>query len=208
MNQTNRKFLDSVYDVKDDADTRTFYADWADTYDQEVTGEGYITPRRCAAALAQYAPDQAQPILDLCCGTGLSGMALREAGFSVIDGVDFSMEMLTHARRQNVYRRTFLHDLSKPLALAPGTVAHAVAVGGINPGHAPPIAIDHSLAAIPVGGLLVFSLNDHALADAHFEGRVHANVDCGAAELLFREYGEHLPGVGLKAMVYALRRRS
>ena len=72
-----RRFLDSAYDLGDADATKRFYRKWAATYDDEVAGEGYITPNRCAEALAQFAGDPDQPVLDLGCGTGLSGVALK-----------------------------------------------------------------------------------------------------------------------------------
>lgn len=203
-----RRFLDSAYDLGDTDATKQFYRKWADTYDDEVAGEGYITPNRCAEALAQFASDPDQPILDLGCGTGLSGVALRAAGFRVVDGTDFSDEMLRIARQRNIYRRTFSHNLADPLPLPVASVSNAVAAGVISPAHAPPAAIDHVIEVLVPGGVFVFSLNDHARKAPAFEGRVHSWVDSGVADLLLRENGPHLPGIQMKAMVYALRKRN
>ncbi len=203
-----KRFLDNVYGLEKRGATKNFYRDWAATYDDEVVGEGYITPQRCAESLFRLSADTTQPVLDLGCGTGLGGVALRNAGFRVIDGTDFSEDMLEIARARNIYRRTFGHDLSEPLPLPPGGISNAMAAGVIGPGHAPPEAIDHAINALAPGGVLVFSLNDHARKKPAFEGRVHAWVDCGAAELAHREIGPHLPGIGLEAMVYALRKRA
>ena len=208
MAAAKRNFLTSVYALKDLEATRSLYRDWAETYDDEVRSQGYITPARCARILAEHVPDLSLPVLDLGCGTGVAGLALIEAGFSVIDGADFSEEMLELARERRIYRRTFLHDMSHPLQIESGWISHAVAVGVFNRGHAPPEAIDHALAALPTGGLLVFSLNDRAMEDPSYEGRVHAQIDGGGADLLVRDYGEHLPGAELGAMVYALRKRN
>lgn len=207
MNKETGRFLDSAYGLAGGESTGEFYRKWAKSYDEEVQSEGYITPQRCATTLASAAADSAQPILDLGCGSGLSGAALREAGFRVIDGIDMSPEMLELAKARGIYRRMTLHDLSQPLPMPRGTVANIAAVGVISPGHAPHAAIDHAIDVLPPGGVLVFSLNDHALAEPAYEGRVHAHVDSGSVELVCREYGDHLPGIDLKSMVYALRRR-
>lgn len=207
MVATARKFLDDAYDLDDPAATQTFYRDWAGSYDEEVHSQGYVTPQRCARMLARHVADQTLPILDVGCGTGISGHALAAAGFSLIDGTDFSDEMLARARERTIYRRIFLHDLAHPIPLESGRTAHAVAAGALNPGHAPAEAIDHVLDILPDGGIFVFSLNDHALQDPTFQGRIHAHIDCCTAALLEREYGDHLPGIGVGAMVYALRKQ-
>ncbi|MEM1352619.1 MAG: methyltransferase type 11, partial [Pseudomonadota bacterium] len=38
------------------------------------------------------------------------------------------------------------------------------------------------------------------------EAAVNEWLDCGAAQLLFKENGEHLPGLGLRSNVYVLER--
>lgn len=202
---SGRRFLDSAYDLPDRRATAGFYADWAASYDAEIAENGYATPARCAEALAVHGADPAAPVLDIGCGTGLSGLALRAAGFQAVDGTDFSAEMLAGAERRGVYRRLFQGDLAESLP-APGAYANAVAVGVINPGHAPPETLDAVLAILPAGGLFVFSLNDHALADPSFPERVERLVADGAAELVSSEHGPHLPGIGLGATVYVLRK--
>ncbi len=201
-------FLDDAYELDGSEATQAFYGEWAETYEAEIKANGYVTPTRCAAALAAHAADAGAPLLDLGCGTGLSGEAFRAAGFAVIDGTDFSAEMLAYARdKPGVYRRLTLGDLTRPIPADPGEYANVAAVGVFSPGHAPASMLDAVLALLDRGGCFVFSLNDHALADPSFEARIAANVDAGIAEVAFQEYGDHLPGTGLRASVYVLRRR-
>ena len=200
-------FLERAYDLEDAEATKALYKDWAASYEAEVRANGYATPARCAEALAGLVADKAAPLLDLGCGTGLSGEALRAAGFATIDGTDFSAEMLAHARdKPGLYRRLVRGDLSTPLPAKPGDYAHIAAVGVFSPGHGPPEMIDRVMAVLPPGGCFVFSLNDHALADPDYEGRLRAVVEAGTAELAFRDYGDHLPKQNLKAAVYVLRK--
>ena len=199
---TERRFLDHAYGLPDRQATADFYADWAASYDAEIAENGYATPARCAAALAA----RGAPVLDVGCGTGLSGLALRAAGFKTIDGTDLSAEMLARAATRGVYRRLFRGELADPLPVGPGAYANAAAVGVVSPGHAPPETVDAVLAILPAGGCLALSLNDHALAESAFPGRIERLVARGAAEPVFREHGRHLPGIGLEATVYVLRK--
>ncbi len=86
-----QKFLDSVYD-KGNRDVREIYADWSKTYDAEIAENGYATPMRAASALADSVQDKSRPVLDFGCGTGLSGLALKSKGFSIIDGIDVTLK--------------------------------------------------------------------------------------------------------------------
>lgn len=197
-------FLDKVYAARGEDQTREIYDDWAASYDAEVAANGYVTPGRCARALADVTEDMTAPILDFGCGTGLSGLALRRAGFETMDGVDLSPEMLTQAADKGVYRNTQV--VTGDVVLAPGAYTAIAAIGVIGSGAAPVDVLDMLMKALDSGGRLVFSYNDHTLEDPVFEARVAEWTDCGAARLLFKEYGDHLPVRGMKSNVYILEK--
>ncbi len=199
-------FLDKAYGLGDAEETRALYRDWAKSYDAELRAAGYASPARVAAAMAASVADRAAPLLDLGCGTGLSGEALRAEGFAAVDGTDFSAEMLAAAAAKGVYRRLIPGDLNRPIPAAPGDYANMVAVGVFSPGHAPPETIEAAVELLPAGGCFGFTLNDHALDEGVYEARVFALRDRGMAEIAFEDYGAHLPRRGLQAKVYVLRR--
>jgi predicted TPR repeat methyltransferase len=201
-----QQFLEKVYEARDTKETRALYDEWSDSYDAEVAGQGYATPERCAAALARFSSEPSRPILDFGCGTGLSGEALRVAGFSVIDGADLSEEMLAQARDKGIYRDLERLPADKPANIEKGKYAAIAAVGVIGAGAAPVSVFDVMMYALDKGGLLVMSLNDHAVKDKANEGRICEWVDCGAARLLFCEKGPHLPGIDLQSQVYVLEK--
>lgn len=201
-----RSFLDDAYRYSAPEETEAFYGEWAATYDEEIERNGYATPARTAAAMAACVEDLSAPFLDLGCGTGLSGRAFRQAGFTALDGTDFSQEMLDAARAKSVYRKLTRGDLHTPIPAQPGQYANMAAVGVISPGHAPPELMATALDLLPAGGCFGFSLNDHALEDEAYEGRMRALIADGTAELAFEEYGDHLPGIGLRAKVYVVKK--
>ncbi|MEO0381572.1 MAG: methyltransferase domain-containing protein [Pseudomonadota bacterium] len=198
------KFLDKAYSARDATSTRLLYDDWAASYEEEVSENGYATPGRCAEALKSFAGDLAIPVLDFGCGTGLSGLALKLAGFETIDGVDLSAEMLEGARSKGVYRH--LDQIEAGAELPRGDYALCAAIGVIGAGAAPIDVLHMLMRALPCGGKLVFSFNDHALEEPGNEGGVAEWTDCGAARLLFKEHGAHLPGIDLKSNVYVLEK--
>jgi predicted TPR repeat methyltransferase len=199
-------FLDTVYGIETQDDTRRLYRDWAETYDDEVLGAGYASPGRVAAAMANAVKDRTAPLLDLGCGTGLSGEAFRQAGFTTVDGTDFSEEMLESAKAKGVYRSLFKGDLSRPIPAEPGDYADIAAVGVFSPSHAPAEMIDQVMDLLPKGGCFGFTLNDHALDEKIYEERTELLVAQGTCEIAFKQYGDHLPERDLKSMVYVLRK--
>lgn len=200
--------LDKVYSLGSAGDAESFYDNWADGYEAELAENGYITPQRCAEALAAHALQPAAPLAEFGCGTGLGGMALRAVGFTTLDGFDISQEMLTQAEEKSIYRSLEILDLSQPLEAIPSDkYQNAAAIGVLNPSFMPPTVLDDMLSKLPVGGCLVFSINDHAAKEGSMETRVLELTEYNVADLIYKDYGQHLPGVDLQSTVYVLKKR-
>jgi len=185
-------------------DTIALYRDWSATYDADVLGSGYVTPTRAATALASLV-DLSAPILDFGCGTGLSGQALRDAGFTTIDGTDITPEMLDLARSKKIYRSLWQSNPGE-LSVKPNTYATILAAGVISLGAAPPETLDLLLQVLPSGGHLAFSYNDPTLTDPSYVGHLEKITDCGNHSIVFREHGPHLPDKGMGSDVIILRK--
>jgi predicted TPR repeat methyltransferase len=198
-------FLQQVYDLTTQDDTDAYYSRWAASYDEELTRQGYRTPRRCADALRGFVAFDA-PVLDIGCGTGLSGRAFADVGFTDLTGTDVNAEMLAIAETAQVYRHTRVTDVDDPFPFVPGTYAAIAAVGVIGVGAAPAPLLPRTLAALAPGGHLVFSYNDHALEVAEYRHALDQSITTGVAEQVFAERGPHIEGLGSSATVYVLRR--
>src|SRR5262245_54478277 len=129
---------------------RALYARWADTYETGfIVDRGYIYHDQVAEVFAAHALAQVGPsdvIVDLGCGTGLAGSALRRHAVIIIDGIDVSPEMLRQAAAKQhgdaaVYRELIEADLTRPLTIDTHTYAGAVSVGTFTHGHLGPDAL-------------------------------------------------------------------
>jgi predicted TPR repeat methyltransferase len=201
-------FLDKVYRVSGNDGMRDLYNAWAGKYDQDILETGYATPARVAAALSAELADKSVPVLDFGCGTGLSGTALAEAGFTRIDGTDLSGEMLAMARKKKIYNKLWETDPCTPLPVQPGDYRAITAIGVISVGGAPASVYDDLVAILAPGDLLAFSLNDQSMAMDEYGGRVKRNIADGEAAVRFEEYGPHLAAHGQNSgsTVYVLER--
>ena len=198
--------LGTAYNLETGEETLTHYKRWAATYDQEVgVDNGYAQPARCAAALDEVA-DRSGSVLDVGCGTGLSGIALRDVGFADLDGCDFSPPMLERAAETGVYRRLFEADLNAGLGIEDGTYDHAVAVGVFSFAHIRPDALRSVIRAVRPGGAVVVGLNDHFWDVGTFPAELDAIEADGLASVVSREHGEHLPGADIMGWVVVLVR--
>jgi predicted TPR repeat methyltransferase len=198
-------FLGRVYDLASQHETDSFYSKWASSYDHELTTNGYRSPQRCAEALATFVPLD-RPILDIGCGTGLSGVALSAAGFSDISGQDVNPEMVHIARTLDLYRELRVVEPNNAFPFDPGTYYALAAVGVIGVGAAPASLLTEALRALAVGGYLVFSFNDHVLEDPNYMGVLDSELTAGVAEQVFCEHGPHIEKLGSGSNVYVLRR--
>lgn len=200
------EFFKTAYALDTPEDTEAHYQKWAATYEAEVAEQGYATPDRVAQALWSVIPEPQTAVLDYGCGTGLSGVALHKAGFQVIDGVDPTENMLNVARAKEVYRDLKSFEITNPAPLVPNAYSAIAAIGVIGAGAAPPETLDMLMQALPRSGKLAFSFNDHTLADHTYMSRLNDWLDMGAARLLFREHGPHLPGLNMNSDVYILEK--
>jgi predicted TPR repeat methyltransferase len=84
-------------------EVREIYDDWAGSYDETLESWDYRAPAQAAEMLRAAIP-AGSVLLDVGCGTGLTGLALRAAGFvGPIDGIDLSPASLKEAERHDVY---------------------------------------------------------------------------------------------------------
>lgn len=198
-------YFKRVYQSRTSDEIMAIYDDWADEYEDSVLSHGYATPMRCAEVLKTLEPDHDVPVLDIGCGTGISGLALKEAGFTCVTGSEVNAPMLEKARaRPGIYADLMLVDIDNPFDFPRGKYRHITAMGVIATGHAPASTIEDVLEKLNPGGMLVYSLNDHTLEFSEYPETTNRVIADGRAECLFDEYGDHLPKLGLKARVIAL----
>jgi predicted TPR repeat methyltransferase len=200
------KFLHNTYSLSSPEETKDHYDRWAASYDQEIAENGYATPGRVAEALWQACPEPETAVLDFGCGTGLSGLALRRVGYNIVDGMDPSPEMIEGAGKKDAYRTLTNIAIDDRAPVPRGEYRLITGTGVLGVGAAPPEVFDMIMHALPRDGMFAFSYNDHALANKSYTTKISEWVDCGAAHLLFKEYGEHLPGLDMKSEVYVIRK--
>jgi SAM-dependent methyltransferase len=144
------ELLAAAYSLDGPEASRSLYARWADTYDSSfITASKYVYHEHVADVFAEHARHGVAPtdrLVDIGCGTGIAGVALRRHAFVEIDGIDISPEMLRQAEAKQyegtaVYRNLIEADLTQPLAITSGTYAGAVSTGTFTHGHVGPAAL-------------------------------------------------------------------
>ena len=200
-----KNFLDKIYKSNFNISSNKLYKMWAPYYDKELTDNQYVTPFRCAQILNDLIYDKEVKILDVGCGTGLSGNALRKFGFYQIDGLDFSKEMLKIASKKKIYNSLLNLDL-KNLSKLNKRYKVIIASGVISPDHANPNIIKSAYSILDKKGLLIFSLNDHALRNDEFFKDIQFKIRSSNFTLLDQIYGDHIKGLKLNSSIFILQK--
>ncbi|MDQ0315303.1 class I SAM-dependent DNA methyltransferase [Amorphus orientalis] len=168
----NSSILDRVYSMEGGPDAcRDIYADWAGQYDQDTVGFGYVGPALVAETLAKVA-DTSTRILDAGCGTGLAGAELAKQGFTRIDGIDVSPEMLEEARGKGVYGELAEADMTRRFPLEDDAYDGAVCVGVFTNGHVGPDAIREIARVVKPGGMIVATVHENVWDKEGYAGEL------------------------------------
>ena len=104
--------------AKPDGDyVKRLFDEFADTFDSNLKEIEYDAPEKLAALAKQLIPDHdtlALDILDLGCGTGLSGIQFKSIS-NTLKGVDLSPRMIDLARERNIYDELEVNDILNTL---------------------------------------------------------------------------------------------
>jgi len=115
--------------------------------------------------------------------------------------------MLSKAKNKNIYTKLFSLDLNIKHYKVNFNYDAIVAVGIISPHHANPSCLEKCLNILCDSGLLIFSLNDHAVEDKNFMDKILMIIDKNY-QILEKTYGDHLPGIELNSFVYVLKKNN
>lgn len=133
------------------------YDAWADGYDAELDSWDYRAPQDAAELLAPYLAAGVR-VLDVGCGTGLLGRALRRRGAVALEGIDISAASLERARARGIYGRLVRHDLQRlPLPVAGGACDIAASVGVLTYIADAEALLREMCRAVRRGGIVAFT---------------------------------------------------
>lgn len=133
------------------------YDGWAQRYDDDLTAWSYQAPDVVAETVITRHPTAAS-VLDVGCGTGLVGRALRSRGFAgTLRGLDLSQSSLDVAARSGAYDALDQADLQQPLPVEDDAFDAVVCVGVMT--YLPEVeAVWRELARVTrPGGLVVLT---------------------------------------------------
>ena len=162
MNQTNPLWK-ATYDAGSPEEMLETYSDWASDYDADtIDGMGYVGPTLSFRQLDGLLDSTDARVLDAGCGTGLVGELMKENGYSKVDAMDLSREMLLEAENKNVYDRLFTADMSKRLDIDDNRYDAVICVGTFTYAHVGPEAFSELARVTRPDGYICFTVRDGA----------------------------------------------
>lgn len=166
----------------------------------------YIAPVLLSKIFAEIVIDKSSQILDLGCGTGLVGEALRDLQFHNVDGLDFSKEMLDAAQQKKSYRNLIHADLTKTTNVRSGAYDAQICAGLFTYGHLDATCIDECFRMLKVGGVFSTAIREQIWTSMGFSQKFDEMVKAGQVEIISKENLENYTG-GEKHGVYLFCRK-
>ena len=132
----------------------------AETYKSTVGAEHIRNVEEAARQFVRRLGNPAGAVLDIGCGTGLVGAALRRAGQRHLIGLDPSSAMIEVCSGRGIYNSLITASIDDRDALEAESVDGAIAVGVFTHGHVPFTQLPMALRPVRIGGLLGVSLRE------------------------------------------------
>lgn len=206
---TKQRYLSQMYRITAETtsdEIKSIYDNWAENYEEELVAEhDYAMPKRAAAMASHRVTDRSAKILDIGCGTGLSGIALQQVGFHDLDGCDLSPNMLEIAKKRQIYGRLFEVDLlAPPMDVRDQTYDLSIAVGAFAAGHLGGDAVEEMLRITKTGGTVIITTNDPFYDTGILQKKFDALIATQRITSLVAEHGDHIPGKNIGGWVFAM----
>ena len=172
MNNEVDEKLD-IYKITKSEELLKYYQDWTkkDKYNQDMIDLNYVAPKEAVLVLKKYVLDGNSKILDAGCGTGLVGIELKKYGYSNIDGVDFSQDMLDSVPKK-IYKKIERVDLNNPLKFNTNIYDAIICVGTFTYGHVKPHALDELIRITKNKGFICFTINEGIYEKYGFDSKI------------------------------------
>ena len=184
------EFVSEAYQLDDEASMVDFYRKWAEDYDKQMLeGLGYVSPTKIAQLLGELVVDTDASIFDIGCGTGLTCVYLAEKGFTNLDGIDISPDMVRVAGERDIYRELLVGDVNLPLERDSNCYDAVISSGTFTHGHVGPEPLDEIFRILRPGGLLACTVHNDLWESMGFKSRLDLLVEQGMAtcEQLFED---------------------
>lgn len=180
----------AIFSQDDQVDPGQMYDKLAKTYEEDIPQLGYYNHIKCHAMVEKNRPEIIErsefKILDLACGTGWVAELLFKSGYTKIDGIDASPEMMKIAEAKKLYSELhvgYLGNGTFPEKFV-GVYDFVTLSGALNKNHAPPEALDDVFEALKPKGIAVFTIPDKYAEDLGYLPLLREKEQAGVCQFV------------------------
>ncbi|CAG2167153.1 unnamed protein product [Oppiella nova] len=150
------KYLEELVQPRPPEETRVWYEKWAEDYDKDVKFMEYNGPELAINEFVNLKLPKNCRILDIGTGTGTVGHLLKLNGYTNIDGLDQTKEMLEMAKQKKCYTNFITSVVTKDtrLPIEDNTYDAVVMAGCLCPGHIRWNSFPQIIRVVKKGGLV------------------------------------------------------
>ena len=162
-----------IYQLNTSKEVLKYYKAWItkDKFNKDMVNWNYTAPQNAVALIKKYALKKNIKILDAGCGSGLVGIEMQKNGYTNIDGVDLSQDMINLIPK-GVYQNLEIADLNKPLKFENNKYDLVMCVDTFTYGHVKPQALDEMIRITKNKGLICFSVNEGIHEEYGFDKKI------------------------------------
>ncbi|XP_067657089.1 methyltransferase-like protein 27 [Haliotis asinina] len=184
-----------------------YYSQYYQQYEEDLRPGRYNGPRIAADAVARYYPrgrDQ-KKVIDIAAGTGFVAENLKAHGFTYVDALEPSANMIARAKQKGLYQKIYENMLGQdPLPITADTYDCAVVCGGFGEGHIPCCGLYELLRITKPGGVICNVMREEYLNEVEeyrecLEPLMNSLEKAGKWSLISRDvvpdYFIDLPGI-------------
>ena len=162
-----------IYQLNTSDEVLKYYKDWTrkDKFKKDMVDWNYTAPLNAVSLIKKYAFKKNIQILDAGCGSGLVGIEMKKNGYTNIDGVDLSQDMINLIPK-DIYQNIEIADLNKPIKFENNKYDLVMCVGTFTYSHVKPQALDEMIRITKNKGLVCFSVNEGIHEEYGFDKKI------------------------------------
>ncbi len=176
MTKSTDHWIADVYNARDRASLEKLYDNWADTFDADLIGTGYLHTSVITGLVCRHVKRKDAAILDAGVGTGGSGAVLNLLGFNNLTGIDMSAGMLGKAAARQCYVNLRKAVLGEKLDFLDHSFDAIISTGTFTQGHGPASAFDELTRILEKGAVLIFTVGTVVWEEQGFKSRLEQLV--------------------------------